>query len=173
MTLNFQMRREDVLAFTREFHAASPTFQRTRSRVRVVFPLVMVGLWLFTLATSGFDWMRTTIYLSVAVLWYFLYPARFDRRVERYCEKTLDEASHAKSLGPCELTLSESGLHSKSNTGESTYYWPAVDRVVMTDTHVFIFLTGPIGYPIPIADVGMDAAKAAYEFALSHRAVTA
>jgi hypothetical protein len=173
MTLNFQMRREDILAFTREFHAASPTFQRTRTRVRVVFPVVMLCFWLFTFATNGFDWIRTTLYLGFALLWYFLYPARFDRRIERYCEKTLDEASHSKSLGPCELTLSESGLHSKSNTGESTYYWSAVDRVVMTDTHLFIFLTGPIGYPIPIADVGPETARAAYDFALTNRATTA
>ncbi len=172
MTLNFQMRREDVLAFSREYHAASPTYQRARTRVRFMLPAVMLCFWLFTLATGIFDWTRTIIYLGVAVLWFFLYPARFDRRVQRYSEKTIEEESYSKSLGPCELTLSESGLHSKSNTGESTFYWSSVDRVLLTDSYLFIFLTGPIGYPIPIADVGQDAAKAAYDYALSHRTMT-
>lgn len=169
MTLNFQIRKEDILAFTRAFYAASPTFQRSRTRMRLMFPVIMLGLWLVTLATSGFDWIRTVAYLGFSLLWYGLYPARFDRNLERYCAKTLDEASQRKSLGPCELTLSESGLHSKSNTGESTFYWSAVDRVALTDTHLFIFLAGPIGYPIAIADVGLEAARAACEYALRHK----
>ncbi|MEZ5385052.1 MAG: YcxB family protein [Prosthecobacter sp.] len=173
MTLNFQMRREDVLAFSREYHAASPTYQRTRTRVRFMLPVIMLCLWLFVLATSGFKWISTIIYLGVALLWFILYPARFDRRVQRYAEKTIDEPSYSKSLGPCELTLSEAGLHSKTNSGESTFYWSAVDRVLLTDSYCFIFLTGPIGYPIPIADVGLEAAKDAYDYALAHRATTA
>jgi hypothetical protein len=172
MTLNFQMRREDILAFTLEFNANSPTFQRIRTRTRLMFPLIMVGLCLFTWTTLGFNSVRTTIYLTFAALWYLLFPGRFDRRIERYSQKTLDEACHRKSLGPCELTLTESGLHSKSHTGESTFYWSTVDRVAMTDTHVFIFLSGPQGYPIPIADVGEEAAKAAYEFVLTHKTNT-
>ena len=169
MTLNFQIRREDVLAFTREYNSGSPTYQGTRMRVRFMLPAIMLCFWLFKFATRGFEWTSTVIFLGVAALWYFLYPARFDHRVERYAEKTLDEASHSKSLGPCELTLSDSGLHSKSNTGESTFYWSAVDRVLLTDAYLFIFLTGPIGYPIPIADVGPDSAKAAYDYAISHK----
>jgi hypothetical protein len=167
MTLNFQMRREDHLAFTREFNSTSPTFQRARTRARLMLPAMMICMWLFTFSLSGFEWTSTIIFLGSAVLWYFLYPERFDRRVERYTGKLL--ASQRGSLGPCELTLSDSGLHSKSNTGESTFHWSAVDRVLLTDTYLFIFLTSPMGYPIPIADVGADAAKAAYDYAVSHR----
>jgi len=47
-------------------------------------------------------------------------------------------------------------------------FWSSVDRARMTDAYLFIFLTGPIGYPVPITDVGEDAAKAAYDFAVSH-----
>ena len=154
MTLNFQIRREDVLAFSREYHAASPTYQRTRTRVRCTLPVILLCLWLLELATNGFNWISTIIYLGGAALWFFLYPARFDRRVQRYAEKTIDEASYSKSFGPC----------------ERTFYWSAVDRVLLTDSYCFIFLTGPIGYPIPIVNVGREAAKAAYDFAVAHKA---
>lgn len=172
MTLNFQMRREDVLAFSQEYYAASPTYQRTRTRVRFMLPVLMLCLWLFTLTSGGIDWAVTIFYLGGALLWFFLYPARFDQRVQRYAEKTIDEEPYRKSLGPCELTLSDSGLHSKSNMGESSFYWSSVNRVKLTDSYLFIFLTGPIGYPIPIADVGQDTAKAAYDYALSHCTTT-
>jgi hypothetical protein len=169
MTLNFQMRKEDVLAFNREYLAGSVTFQRTRKKVRYMLPVMMIFVWLFTLLISGFEWSSLIIFMVPAVLWYFLYPARYDRRVERYTARVLEEPAQSKNLGPCELTLSEDGLHSKSNTGESKYYWSAVDRVLLTEAYLFIFLTGPVGYPIPVADVGSVAAKSAYDYAVSQK----
>jgi hypothetical protein len=172
MTLNFQLRREDLLAFTREYHAASPTFRRVRARMRYRLPVIMLVLWLISLWGHGFGWIRTSIYLGVAVAWFFFYPARFNRRIGSYSQKLVDEESHRKSLGPCELTLSEAGLHSKSVLGESTYYWSAVERVLLTDSHLFIFLNGRIGFPIPVADVGREAAVAALEYITSHQPET-
>ena len=87
-----------------------------------MLPAILLMVWIISVSGSGFDWIRTLIFLGSALLWFFLYPARFDRRVERYNEKALDESSHSKSLGPCELTLSDTGLHSRSNTGESTFF---------------------------------------------------
>ncbi len=164
MTLRFQMRREDVLAFTREYHAASPTFRRTQTRVRFMLPVLMAILWAFSTSRSGFEWTSTLIFLGGGFFWFLFYPARFVRNVERYCEKTIDEGSYSKNFGPCELTLNDSGLHSTAPSGESKFHWSAVDRCLLTDTYLFIFLNGPIGYPIPVADVGREAALAACEY---------
>jgi hypothetical protein len=103
-----------------------------------MLPVMMLCYWLFVFATRGFNWISTITFFGFALLWFFLYPARFDRRLQRYAEKTIDEGSYSKSLGPCELTLSESGLHSKTNSGESTFYWSAVDRVLLTDSYCFM-----------------------------------
>lgn len=168
MTLQYQMRREDVLAFTREYHAASPTFRRTQTRVRLMLPIIMVILLIIITTRSGFDWTAVVIFPSLGLLWFFLYPAQFARNVERYCEKAIDEGSYSKNFGPCELTLSNEGLYDKSPSGESRFHWSAVDRVLLTDNYLFIFLNGPIGYPIPIADVGNEAARAALEYVNSH-----
>lgn len=164
MTLHFQMRREDVLAFTREYHSASPTFRRTQTRTRFMFPVIMAILWAFTTSRSGFEWTSTLIYLGMGFLWFVFYPARFVRNVERYCEKTIDEGSYSKNFGACELTLSDAGLHSTAPIGESKFGWSSVDRSLLTDKYLFIFLNGPIGYPIPVADVGRAAAVAAHEY---------
>lgn len=165
MTLNFQMRREDILAFSREYHAASPTLRRTRNRARFMFPAILLVFWISSLSRYGFHWSQILIYLGGGLLWFILYPARFNRRIEKYAEKTFDEGAHGKSLGPYELTFSETGLHSKCNMGESNYYWSAIDRIQLTDSYLFIFLNGPIGYPIPIVDIGREAAVAACEYA--------
>lgn len=131
--------------------------------------VMMIILWIFTTSFSGFDWSRTGIYLGIGLLWFFLYPARFRRNVEKYCEKTIDEGTYAKNFGACELALSDAGLHSKFPSGESTFHWSSVDRTSLTDQYLFIFLNGPSGYPIPISDVGREAAVAAFEYVNSHK----
>ena len=168
MTLHFQIRREDSLALSLQYHKLSPTCRKARLRSRLMLPVMMLVVWCFTTNASGFAWTSTLIYIGGSLLWFFLYPARFDKNVAKYTERVMDEAGHDKCLGPCELTLAEDGLHSKSNTGQGVHLWSAVDRVMMTDAYLFIYLTGSSGFPIKISDVGTDAAKAAYEFALRH-----
>jgi len=164
------MQRQDVLAFTRAFYAASPTFRRAQVRVRVMLPAIMFLFWAFVTLTSGFSWFATAIYFGVALLWFLIYPSRYVRSVEKYSEKMIDEGSHGKSFGAYELTLSESGLHSTGPSGTSTFHWSAVDRATLTDSYLFIFLNGPIGYPIPIKDIGSEAARDAEAYIESHRA---
>ncbi|MEM9015507.1 MAG: YcxB family protein [Verrucomicrobiota bacterium] len=168
MRLIFQMRREDALAFNRAFHAASPTFQRAERKVRLMLPIIMAAFLVILTFTSGFDWTRTLVFGAAAVLWYFLYPIRYRRHVEKYCEQTMDEGSYHKHFGDYELTFSDEGLHSVGPTGTSNYPWTSVDRVEMTETHLLIFLNGPLGYPIPIEQVGTEGAAEAETFINAH-----
>ncbi len=168
MTLNYQLRQEDALAFNREYYKTSPTYRRTKTRARLMLPVIMLALWTFTTSSSGFEWTSTVIFLGSGLLWFFLYPTYLDKRVSRYAERVMSEGSYSKNMGPGELILAENGLHSRSAIGQSIYLWSAVDRVVLTDAYLFIFLTGLIGFPIRITDVGSDAAKAAYDYLLSH-----
>ena len=168
MTLHYQLRLEDVLAFNREYYKNSPTYRRMRTRARLMLPVIMLALWILTTSSAGFEWTRTVFFLGLGLLWFFLYPARFDKRVIKYAERVMSEGSNRNVLGPGELILEEDGLHSNSDRGQSIYLWSSVDRVVMADDYLFIFISGNIGFPIRITDVGADTAKAAYDFVTSH-----
>lgn len=164
MNLRFQMQREDVLAFSRAFYAASPTFQRSRTRVRLMLPTMMIILWGYSTFNLGFDRIATGIYVGGSLLWFFLYPLRHARNVEKYSEKFIDEGSGSKNYGFYELKLTDLGIHSTGPMGTSTITWDAVDRVSLTDQYLFIFLNGSSGYPIPIRDIGNDAAVEAQAY---------
>jgi hypothetical protein len=133
-----------------------------------MLPVIMIVLWGVITSRSGFEWSSTITFLGLALLWFFLYPSRYDRNVIKYCEKTIDEGSYRKNFGEYELTLSESGLHSIAPNGESKFPWSSVDRAVLAENYLFIFLNGPIGYPIPIADIGRESSIAAYDFVSKH-----
>jgi hypothetical protein len=168
MTLRFQLRREDALEFNRQYHAASPTLQRTRIRLRFMLPVILIAFWGITTERSGFDWTHTIFFLGISLLWFFLYPAGYNRSLDKYVAKLIDEGSYRKNFGEYELTLTHEGLHSIAPSGESKFNWSSVDRTLLTDDYLFIFLNGAIGYPISISDIGSDSARAAFEYVNQH-----
>jgi hypothetical protein len=117
----------------------------------------------FTTLTNGVNWVHITIWGGAAIVWLIVYPRRFDNRVQKHAERALREGTQSKTLGPCQLTISDDGLHSTSVSGQSFFKWSAIDRVELTEKYLFIFLNGPLGYPIPIADIGVETAKEAHE----------
>ncbi|MGJ8642862.1 MAG: YcxB family protein [Luteolibacter sp.] len=162
------MRREDALAFSRAYHDSSQTFRRMQTKVRLMLPAIMVIFWIYSTWRYGFNTATTCIYLGMAVLWFFIYPHRYRRNVDKYSEKMIDEGSYGKNFGSYELLLSGDGIHSTGPSGTSTFYWSSIDRVSLTETYLFIFLNGPIGYPIPIQDIGKEAALDAQAYVEKH-----
>lgn len=169
MTLQFELRREDVIAFSHAYHAGSPTYQKVRSRTRWALPLLMMAIGVVQSLESGFETSRVVFYGVFSAAWFVLYPKRFDRNARKYAEKALAEPGYSKTLGPCTLTLNDEGLHSTSPMGSSSFNWDAVSHATLTDAYLYIFLSGPIGYPIQTADIGRDVAEQVLAYVNQHK----
>ena len=164
MTLRFHMDREDALAFNQAYFTASPTYRRAQTRSRFLLPGIMVFLWILSTSGAGFRWSGTVIYLGIGLGWLLLFPVYYKRVLNKHWRAGIDEGSYGKNFGDYEVTLTEGGLESSSPAGKGSYHWSYVDRASLTDSHLFIFLSGPLGYPIPIRDIGQEAATAACEY---------
>lgn len=169
MTLQFELRRDDVIAFSQAYHAGSPTYQKVRSRSRWALPLLMGVIGVIQSLESGFEMSRTLFYAAASIAWFVLYPKRFDTNARKYAEKALAEPGYSRTLGPCTLTLNDEGLHSTSPMGSSSFNWDAVSHATLTADYLYIFLSGPIGYPIQIADIGRDVAEQVLAFVNQHK----
>lgn len=168
MTLQFQIRREDAVACTLAFYATSPTYLKTRARLRWAGPVLMAVLEMMLWRENGFQWPYTLFFGAIAVGWLLVYPRRFDAIVRKYAEKTVAEPAYARMLGPCTLALTPEGLQSVSPMGASTFAWDAVTDVRLTSDYLHILL-GALGYPIQIADIGREAAEQAFALVNEHR----
>lgn len=151
ITLNFTVGKDDLRTFSRTFYNHSQTMQSALKRAQWGFPVIMAVMAAYAFFRHG--GYAPAVFLVAAALWAVLYPAYFRRHVEKMTDKLLNEGSHEKSLGPCTVTLSEDGLWSRSPTGESKFKLDAVERVLLTDSHLHIVLVGLSGYPIPRRDV--------------------
>lgn len=168
MKLTFQVREDDLLAFNERYLVHSSTHQKARTRVRCILPAFMLGLIVFNCSTQGFSFGSVVPYALIGALWFFYYPLRFDANVRNHVKKQLKEPSHAKMLGSYELTLTESSLESVSPLGSGSYPWSVVERAELSDQYLFIYLSGPLGYPVPRSDIGPVLTDEAYAFIQSH-----
>ena len=164
MTLNFTLTENDALAFTERFLRDSKSHQALRTRVRWLLPCMLIAMACYYTWRHGFSPVFPCVFGVFGVAWWFLYPRRFDARIRSHAKKQMAESSYSKSLGAYELRLLDEHLQSTSPTGSSTYSWTGIDRVSMDSDYLFIFLSGPLGYPIRIAEIGQDAAQRAHDF---------
>jgi hypothetical protein len=168
MTLQFTMTESDALAFTERFLRDSKSHQAIRSWVRWVATclfLTTAVYYAWKYSVRGGPWLIFAgVFGFLAIAWCLFYLRLFDASVLKLARKQLRESSHAKALGAYEVQLLDEHLQSKSPLGLNIFAWTAVDRVVMDSEHLFIFLAGPMGYPIRISEIGQEAAQRAHDF---------
>lgn len=164
MTLRFTLTDADALAFTERYLRDSDSHQAMRTRARWSLPCLLVAMASYYAWRDGLSVVIPIFFGTFGFAWWIFYPRRFDARVRTHAKKQMEESSYSKNLGPYELQLLDEHLHSTSPIGSSTYAWTSVDRVTMDADYLYIFLSGPLGYPIRIAEVGQHAAQRAYSF---------
>ena len=161
MNLKFNVSEKDVLAFSERYYRSSPSHNRVRESTRIMLPLMLTPVMLLFIYNFGFSPLPSVIFLVAMAGWYVLYPRRFDKRVRKYMEKQMKESSYSNMFGAYELSFDDEHLMSTGPTGESKYKWNAVNRAELSDEYLFVFLSGPQGFTIPINQIGFDVAHQA------------
>ena len=162
MHLQFTISESDALAFSENFYRSSAAHQKARRSARLILPIFLTPVMLLFLYRFGFSPIPIAIFVVAMISWFMLYPLRFDKRVRKHAKKQMGESSYAKIFGTYELSFDDTYLRSFGPTGESKYNWEAVHRVELTDTYLFVFLSGPMGYPISIGQIGFETAQRSY-----------
>jgi len=154
INLTFNIGRDDLIAFSQAFHDHSPSVKSAVRRAQLTVPVILVLIAAYSYLKHG--GIAIVVPLSVALLWFFFYPAYLRLKIIKATERMLKETSYQKSFGSYSVTLDDDGIASISPTGESKYKWEAVNRVQLTPDYLHIYLTGPVGYPIPRKQIGEE-----------------
>jgi len=163
MTLHFTVSEKDALAFTERYLRDSKLHQALRTRFRWLFPCVFIAIACVRTGRDGFS-LAPIFFGALAVMWWFFFPRMLGSGIRKRMKKQMAESSHAESFGAYELQLLDEHLVSTSPLGSGTYAWRGVDRVAMDSEYLYIFLSGPLGYPIRISEIGLETARSAHDF---------
>ncbi len=140
MKLVYDVEVEDLVALT-DFHVRhSPAVQRQLTVLRwACAGLAVVGI-------AGTGWLlgdRVWIWVAGgavgATLGFALFPRWFYRANQRQARRLYSEGRNAGILGRHTLALQPEGLRDTDETGEHFTAWSAVERLELTDAHVFVF----------------------------------
>ena len=152
MTLEYSLGIEDLVAFARYHFLSSRSVQRTKTLVQwggaysILLPLIIGA---FT-----FQWAPLLIGGIVgSIFWAVVYPIAFDKILVKKARKTLEEYKGHESLGWRSVTITDDGILEKTELGERVTKWNAVDRIVITKSHTFIYIAPIIVHVIPRATI--------------------
>ena len=161
MILTFNLSEADVLAMSEQYYKDSPSHQRVRNRTRWLLPMILIPMAVVLIGSFGFNWPSFAVLVVAATVWWIVAPRRFDATVSRFAQKQMKESSYSKSFGKYTIEIAEEHLVSNGPTGSTQYKWSCIDRAVLKDGYLFLFLAGPAGLPIRTSEIGIENATLA------------
>ncbi len=162
MKLTFNLNEPEALALTELFYKDSPSHQRIRNRTRWVLPIFLLPIVILFTLQFGFSLPSIVVFAIAIVGWIIIAPRRFDTQIRRYAQNLMKESSYAKSFGEYTIQINDGHLLSNGPTGHAEYNWNAVDRAILTDKYLFIYLSGASGLAIKTSEIGTENALNAH-----------
>ncbi len=157
MVIEYELTKEDVLALSIYHSEHQPHAQRTRLIRRIAGSLFIVGIILTTMTIarkSATEWtpmsLLSFLIVCIAFTLIIFQPAIIKRWLIRIAVAKADREGRFKlSLGKQELTLTPEALIWKTPISESKTSWSAVEKIVETEQHVFIYTSAVAALVVP------------------------
>lgn len=152
MKIKYRIELDDIVAFNRYHIDHSAAMRRTKW-------LLMWGSGTAILAsTSALAVLDNSIILFVlgvagAILGVLLLQRLWTSSHEKQVRRLYSEGANKRILGVHELELGEDRLTERSDTGGQETVFSAVERIVTTDGHAFIYIASVIAHVIPRSKV--------------------
>jgi hypothetical protein len=147
MRIKYKASPNDLVAFSQFHHKHSATARRNMVICGIIIPAAFFVLTcLQGLYEGRWDLPITGAILSGALAMWIVGGRR--RRLEKIVRKLLNEGSNKSLIGERELEITEAGIISRSEHGESRYAWDIIERIGFTPDYTFIFTSATQGIPI-------------------------
>lgn len=163
MSFTYELTVDDLIAFSRYHYANSKTVKRQLliGRLLLVVIVMTVG-YLFDDALPYHFALVIAALLSVIFL--LLTPKKQYEALERAARNQYAEGANRGVLGRKTLSLTDAGFVIQGETDRHEQAFAAVERVVRTDSHTFLYIGAANAHVIPHRDVepvNLDAMHAA------------
>ena len=153
MKATYDLTPNDLVAFVQLHHALSPALRKQRLGCLHNGFLALLILPAFVLCMSGKPLLQTAIdiwplllgpvvYLPVVVLLWKWNTGSLHKRM-------LKEGRNKGFYGDCTLALETDGIHETKSNGKSIRNWAAVEQIVITSQHLFVYTSGTEAFVVP------------------------
>ncbi len=148
MRIQYEVTKQDYIAFNINFVDTSKVMRRSIFIRRFFYPVFFLAA--ASLLESVFNVPIAFLLVVVAVMsavWVLYYVKWFKRSVVKKVEKMLDSGKITGLIGSHELELGEG--HLTDTTRESYTRYESVEKIIATETHIFVYVSQVMAYIIP------------------------
>jgi hypothetical protein len=153
MKLEYEITKQDYIDFNIYHMTHSETVKRSLFIQRFIFPIIFLVLPIFLIKITDIPlWYWFSVFIISSVLWIIFYPKFLKKSVERKISKMLAEGKTTGILGNHSFSFTEEGFVDKTEFSETRYN--LIEKVVESETHIFIYVSALMAYIIPIRIFG-------------------
>ena len=152
MSIDFEIWRDDLVAFTLFHHRNSPATRRQLLTaivaVGLIFSIILAFVVGYALHSPEFWLLAAAIVIALAVVLPF-YGRIHEYRLKKIVERMYGEGRNLLIYGPRRVSLSPQFLNSSSPYTQSVTRWVAIERVVVSADAVYIYNSGVSSVVVP------------------------
>lgn len=150
MKLEYNMIKDDYIAFNMHYIETSPTIKRTLLIQQYGVALVFLIIPYFYSRIVGTPMLLSYIvYGAIFLAWILYYPKYFMSITKKRTIKMIDEGDNSSIYGMQRITLTDAGIEQESNTGESRTSWSGIERIDETKEYIYIYIGTMNAYLVP------------------------
>jgi hypothetical protein len=156
MRIDYEITPEDFVALSTVHCSRSPALRRQGYgflMVPILGLFALPGLILVTTDEPILETAKNIWPLMLGPVLFVLFIVPYMRwkvaSVASTTKRMLAEGQNAGLFGPRTLSIEPEGLRESKSTGDSMRIWSAVEKVLVTDTHAFIYLSAVEAYLLP------------------------
>ena len=155
MTAEYEITRDDLSAFNLYHHRHSPTARRhyRRSWLLPAFIGFLICSGIGYLANDGRGPWRTFLDLlplfSFVPMYLLYFPWAYRRTLRKNVAGMVSEGQNRGLFSPHRVTISPEGVTSSSELEQTSTAWRAVERVVASPTHAYIYTNALAAVIVP------------------------
>lgn len=156
MTVEFEITKDDLVAFNLYHHRHSPTARRHYLRSwlvpAVVWLLVCTGFWYLADRERGTP-LRTFLDLlplfSGVPVYLIFFPWAYRRKLRKLVDGMVSEGQNRGLFNRRRVTISPEGVTDISEHGQTSTAWRGVERVATADGHAYIYTSALAAIIVP------------------------
>ncbi|QDU10180.1 YcxB family protein [Gimesia aquarii] len=153
MNASYELTVDDLVAFNQFHNERSPTIRRQRTKSLVITFVVLLclpGLILLT-TDKPILGMALDIWPLILgpILFVILVSQSFKWGTRKLIKDMVIEGQNSQFYSNCSISFDDTGISESSSSGNTIRNWSAVQRIVVSNDHIFVYTSSLEAFIVP------------------------
>lgn len=151
MKITYTLTKDDILQMQLFMASISEQVRKARRKTHLRVPILYLVLAIVFMICT--DWIVGILFIGVAIVWYFAYPAYQAKQYVKYYARHVDENLAKRTESPTEVIFDDEYITATDYSGESKLKINVIERMDEVRDYCFLKLNSGSGIVIPLGQL--------------------